>query len=199
MPARDGRLLFDEWAEAELLEQRTVMLRGELDEITAGNVATQLIFLDGAGDEEIRLRIDSGGGSLAAAGVLVDVIDNLGVPVDALATRAEGPAVAVLAVCDHRAATPHATLRMHEPNVTFDGPATAVVSHLEYYRTAVQALFARVSESCRMTPQHLADEFSAGRYLSVDDALAFGLIDEIATPPAQIRNLRRPMGFRPPN
>ena len=197
-PQRDGRLLFEEWAQAELLEQRTVVLRGPLDDVTAGNVATQLMFLDGAGDEEIRLRIDSAGGSLTAAASLIDVIDELGVPVEALATRAEGPAVAVLAVCDVRAATPHATLRMHEPDVNFDGPAATLVAHLDHYKGAVAALWVRVSAACRLTPEHVAQEFAAGRYLSPADAQAFGLIDEIATPPAEVRRLRRPMGFRPP-
>ncbi len=198
-PQRDGRLLFEEWAEAELLEQRTVVLRGPLDDVTAGNVATQLMFLDGAGDEEIRLRIDSAGGSLAAAASLIDVIDELGVPVEALATRAEGPAVAVLAVCDRRSVTPHATLRLHEPDVQFDGRATALVAHVGHYKAAVAALWVRVSAACRLTPEHVAEEFAAGRYLSPADAQAFGLIDEIATPTAEIRKLRRPMGFRPPD
>jgi ATP-dependent Clp protease protease subunit len=198
-PHRDGRLLFEEWAQAELLEQRTVIMRGALDDVTAGNVATQLMFLDGAGDEEIRLRIDSADGSLAAAASLIDVIDELGVPVDALATRAEGPALAVLAVCERRSATPHATLRMHEPDVKFDGRATALVAHLEHYNAAVSALWVRVSAACRLTPEHVAEEFASGRYLSPADAQAYGLIDEIAAPSAEVRHLRRPMGFRPPD
>ena len=119
--------IYEDSARSDLLERRTVLLQGELDDVTAGNVSTQLIFLDGAGDDDVFLRINSAGGSLAAAAALVDVIDNLGVPVHALATRAEGPALAVLAVCDHRSATPHAALRMVEPDVQMGGSAATIV------------------------------------------------------------------------
>ena len=128
----------------------------------------------------------------------IDTIDALGVPVNALATRAEGPAVAVLAVCDHRAVTPHATLRLVEPDIRVDGPASVIAAQLEHHRAAMQSLWTRLSEACRLTPQHLAEEFAAGRYLSPADAIAFGLVDEIVTPAAEIHKLRRPMGFRPP-
>jgi ATP-dependent Clp protease protease subunit len=190
--------VYEDSVRADLLERRTVVLMGELDEVTAGNIATQLIFLDGAGDDDVYLRITSAGGSLAAAASLIDVIDNLGVPVNALATRAEGPALAVLAVCDHRAVTPHATLRMVEPDVQVGGDAATIVSHLEHYRATAASLWARVSESTRLTPEHLAEEFAAGRFLSPADAQAYGFVDEIANPPAEIRKMRRPMGFRPP-
>lgn len=189
--------VYEDSVRSDLLERRTVVLLGELDDVTAGSISTQLMFLDGAGDDDVHLRITSAGGSLAAAATLVDVIDNLGVPVNALATRAEGPALAVLAVCDHRAVTPHATLRMVEPELQVGGDATAIVSHLEHHRAAMASLWRRVSEATRLTPEHLAQEFAAGRYLSPADAQAYGFVDEIATPPAEVRKLRRPMGFRP--
>lgn len=198
-PLQTTTHIYDDWARQELLDRRTVLLRGELDEISGGNVAAQLMFLDGAGDDDVFLRIDSAGGSLTAAAALVDVIDNLGVPVNALATRAEGPAVVVLAVCERRAVTPHATLRLIEPRIEVAGPASTLASQLEHHRAAMASLWARVSESCRLTSEHLAREFAAGGYLSPADAQAFGLIDEVATPQAEIHKLRRPMGFRPPD
>ncbi len=191
--------VYEDSARADLLERRTIVLMGELDEVTAGNISTQLIFLDGAGDDDIFLRIASAGGSLAAAAALIDVIDNLGVPVNALATQAEGPALAVLSVCDHRAATPHATLRMVEPDVNVGGNAATIMSHLDHYKAATRSLWERVSEATRMTADHVAEEFATGHYLSPEDALAYGYIDEIATPAAEIHKLRRPMGFRPPD
>lgn len=189
--------IYEDSARADLLERRTVLLQGELDEVTAGNVSTQLMFLDGAGDDDVFLRINSAGGSLQAAAALIDVIDNLGVPVNALATRAEGPALAVLAVCEHRAATPHATLRMVEPDLHIGGDAATILSHLEHHKASTRSLWERVSEATRLTVDHLADEFAAGRFLSPADAVAYGVIDEIATPTAEIHKLRRPMGFRP--
>src|SRR5919198_198721 len=47
----DGPSLWHEWALAELLDRRTVLLTGELDEDRATAVAAELMLLDGSGDE----------------------------------------------------------------------------------------------------------------------------------------------------
>ncbi len=64
-----------------MLAQRIVNLRGNLDEQLAGQLAMELMSLDASGDERITLYLDSGGGTLDAGFILIDVIDLLGVPV----------------------------------------------------------------------------------------------------------------------
>ncbi|HEX7094260.1 MAG TPA: ATP-dependent Clp protease proteolytic subunit, partial [Acidimicrobiales bacterium] len=81
---RDGVDLWNEWARASLLERRTVLLDGPLDDATASRVTSELMLLAADGDEPIMLRIDSEGGSTAAALTVIDVIDALGVPVHAV-------------------------------------------------------------------------------------------------------------------
>ena len=112
----------DEWLRVQLFQRRTVMLAGELDDQTANAVAMALMTLDADGDDAVHLRIDSGGGSVACALALMDVIDLLGVPVHAVCQgQAVGPAAGVLAVCPRRILAPHARLGILEPTAEFGG------------------------------------------------------------------------------
>ncbi len=86
-----------------MLAKRIVSVRGELNETLAGQVALELMSLDASGDEHVTLYVDSGGGTVEAAFIVIDVIDLLGVPVQATCLgSAVGPAAAVVAVADSR-------------------------------------------------------------------------------------------------
>jgi ATP-dependent protease ClpP protease subunit len=70
-----------DWLEGHMFDRRIVSLRGELDDLSATRIASQLMTLDGNGDEIVQLQLDCAGGSLEAGFAVVDVIDALGVPV----------------------------------------------------------------------------------------------------------------------
>src|SRR5215216_6134017 len=122
----------EDWVRTRLFEQRTVVVRGELHHEVVGQAAAELMTLDAEGDDTVQLHVDAHGGTYDTAFALVDVIDLLGVPVVATCVgRAEGPAVAVLAVADRRLATPHARFRLTEPREHFQGRAGEVEGWVE--------------------------------------------------------------------
>src|SRR5262245_9396583 len=98
-----------DYLRARLFDGRVVRVSGDLDDRLATRVAAELMTLDASGDEAVRVLLDSGGGTLEAAMMLVDVIDLLGVPVHTTCVgRADGAAVGVLAVSHRRAIAAHA-------------------------------------------------------------------------------------------
>ena len=52
---------------ARRFEQRVVLVNGDLDDVLAGGVATELMTLDACGDLPVRLLLNSGAGTFAAA------------------------------------------------------------------------------------------------------------------------------------
>jgi len=195
---RDGPRLWSDWMQAELFERRTVMISGPIDDDVVGGLAAQLMTLDAAGDDPIHLHIDSTGGTLEATGALVDVMDLLGVPVHAHCVgRAEGPALVVLAVSDRRVASPHASLRLHEPPGEFQGRARDLEQWTEQRRRQLDQIRDRLAAATGQPADVLAADLERGRYLTPREAVERGFVDEIATPPAQVHHLRRHVGFRP--
>jgi ATP-dependent Clp protease, protease subunit len=196
-PAADWELRLRE----TMFERRIVQLRGSLEPELAGRVALELMSLDATGDEHVTLYIDSATGTLEAAFMVIDVIDLLGVPVHATCLgRAEGPAVAVLAVCDRRGSAPHASFRLCEPVSEAHGNASDMQRFAEQQRQQLERFIARLAEITGRPSEHIEADLSAGRYLDAREALEYGLVDEIWTPKrSQPTDLdREPFGFRPP-
>lgn len=195
---RDGVTLWNEWARASLLERRTVLIDGPLDDELANRAASELMLLDADGDDPVAVRIDSDGGSLTAALTLIDVVDLLGVPVHATCVgRAIGPAFAVLAVAAHRTAAPHALLRLGDETPGREGRASDVLAFAEQYADQLAQLARRLAAASAVDEDTVAEMLRSRTRLSVDDARRLGFIDEIATPEARVLRFPRRVGYRP--
>ncbi|MGH7665860.1 MAG: ATP-dependent Clp protease proteolytic subunit [Candidatus Dormibacteria bacterium] len=170
----------DEWLEATMLERRVVWLRGRLDDEAATAVATQLMTLDGSGDGAIRLHLNSGEGRLGAALTLMDTIAALGVPVEAVCTgRSEGAALGVLAVAHRRQAANHASLRFHDEEIEAVGSAEQVSRELAQRRRQLERFVELVAAACRQPAERVEVDLAESRYLEVEEALEYRLIDSI--------------------
>ena len=127
------------------------------------------------------------------------MIDLVGVPVRAFASgRVHGPAVAVLAVCDRRTVSEHASLRLVEPEVEFRGDAGRLATLADAHRREWAALCACIARSGARSVDEVAADAAAGRFLTPDEAVGYGIVDDVARRDAEIRRLpARRIGFRP--
>jgi ATP-dependent Clp protease protease subunit len=182
-----------------LFEQRVVLLSGTLDDLTGTRAAAELMTLDAEGDAAVSLRIDCGEGSLSVALTLMDVIELLGVPVRALCMgQVGGPAAGVLAVCSHRAAMPSTRFLVREPRTQMEATAREVARWAELRADERQRFCERVALAVGKPAEVVAEDLSRGHFMSATEALAYGLIDEICRPEAEIHQIPGPpIGFRP--
>jgi ATP-dependent Clp protease protease subunit len=197
---RDGPTLWNEWARAALLERRTVLVDRALDDGMAAQAASELTLLDEDGDAPVELRINSEGGTAGAALTVIDVVDLLRVPVRATCVgRADGPALAVLAVADHRAAAPHARLRWGGGEAfEFTGSASEVQQIAEIRSHELDQVAARVARATGLSAADVRDRIDRRAYEPVEDALALGIVDEILAPEARVIGFPRRIGFERP-
>lgn len=182
-----------------LFDQRVVFLWGYLDDTLASRLAIELMTLDASGDDPIHLHIDCPGGTLEASLCLVDVIDLLGVELTATCVgQAAGPGIGPLAVAPHRRATPHARFRLSEPVFELSGPARELDAWAASHRAQFRRFCERVAGSLGMSPETLETDLATGRFLDADQALEYGLIDEICGPGARVYPMPGPrLGFKP--
>jgi ATP-dependent Clp protease protease subunit len=185
------------WMQRQLFDRRIVQLSGRLDDRSANDVGVALMTLDATGDQAVQLHIDSGEGTIDAALTLIDIIDLLGVPVHAYCRgQVAGPAIGVAAACAHRTASPHARLRLFEPEATVEGDARQLQQLASAQVERWAAYCARLARATGQPLERIADDAAAGRYFSADEAVAYGLLDEVATPDAKLYRLRGPsIGF----
>jgi len=183
-----------------LLGQRVTFVSGPLDHAAATRAAMEIMTLDASGDDPIHLQIDSPGGELEAAVALMDVIELAGVPVRVTALGlVGGPAVGVVAVAHHRMATPHTRFRLNEPDGAFEGHARDVEHWAAHRQAEWQGLCDRVARAVGRSPASVGQDFAAGRFLGAEEAVGYGLLDELCRPDARLYRLPgRPLGFGSP-
>jgi len=193
--------------DAELLDRRMVRLWGPLDDSTVAKACAEMMALDATGDEAVQLYVGSTGGPVHSAMSLIDTMDLLGVPVHVTCLgRAEGAAVGVVAAGARRVAAPHAQFYLTEPEVSVSGNASQLAAWAEHHRVELERFVQRLAQATGRPAEHLEADLSLGRWLDAEEALRYGLVDEIwgpsrgpgprsSEPPAA--GPRRPFGFGP--
>lgn len=177
----------DSWASAfdQLLERRIVMATGRLDSALADKVTAQLLMLDAENDAPIELVVDCPDAELDPAFTVLDVCEALNAPLTiVIAGRLTGAGMVLLTSHHRRLARPHATLQLSEPKFesstqTADSAARLVEEH----RRRVGVLIDRISDRTTRPAPLVADEMGRGVYLTSEDAVAYGLLDDVARRP----------------
>jgi ATP-dependent Clp protease protease subunit len=164
-----------------LFDRRIVVAYGELDNEAATSLCAQLLTLDAERNEPIRLEVQGLTAELTAALTVMGVLDVLRVPVRAYAGgQISGPALGILAAATERRAYPNAVFMLSEPRLGFEGSATSLSSHEEQVRVQLDALYRRLADVTGREVDEIRADARRGRYLTVDDAIGYGLIHEPA-------------------
>jgi ATP-dependent Clp protease, protease subunit len=152
-----------------------------LDGETATLVAAQLMSLDAASTEPMSLVVNSPGGPLDAADAVLGAIDLVRGPVDTTCLgRAEGTAAVVCAAgTGRRRMGPGARVRLRLPDVELTGPATRLNDDLARHREHQGALIDRLAAITGQERRLVERDVDVGRTLTADEALDYGLVDEV--------------------
>jgi ATP-dependent Clp protease protease subunit len=139
--------------------------------------------LDAEGDEPVTLLVNSPGGPVDAGIAVVDVLDLLGVPVDATVIgQAVGTAAVVVACATpgRRRAAPNARLSLRLAEGALEGPAGRLEREAADLVATRDRLVDRLAEATGRPRDELAAATDRGPVLSAEEAVAFGLVDEVA-------------------
>ncbi|HEY5252782.1 MAG TPA: ATP-dependent Clp protease proteolytic subunit [Acidimicrobiales bacterium] len=172
---------FGDQVRSSLFARRVVLVHGELTSDKASETAAALLTLDALGDEHVELRLQVPMASWEAAGVLIDVIDVLGVPVHTIGLGlVGGGAVGVLAAGAHRAVSPHARLHLRHPDTSASGRPGEIARMVEA-QTSLQAEFQRLlAERTGRPVLEIEEEWGRGGYLDAPSAIALGYADSLS-------------------
>jgi ATP-dependent Clp protease, protease subunit len=200
-PGRPGggeALSSEEWLRRQLFDRRRLLVSGPLDDPAASHLCMELMALDALGDDPVELTIDCSDGATSPALAVMDVIDLLGVPVHGRCLgQAAGPAVGVLAVCSRRTVAPHARIRLSEPKVGMSGNAGRLEQRVADARERWSQFCHRVARAVGQPVDRVLADTAEGRFLSADEAVSYGVADEIAVSDVHPGLAGRPPGLRP--
>jgi ATP-dependent Clp protease protease subunit len=183
-PAEAGPGL-DPWLAERLFDRRIVILQGMVTGPVATNAAAALLTLDALASDPVQLHMSTPDGDLDAVFAVVDALDVMRAPVEAIATaEVGGGALGVYAAAPRRLAFLHARFRLAEPRVagvagTADDVASAAGRHLR----ALEDLIVRIANATGQSRSRVEDDLGAGRPLDAEQAREYGLVHEIVAHP----------------
>lgn len=166
-----------------LLENRIVFMIGEINYRMATEVIMKLLYLDNLKrGVEISLYINSPGGSVDDTMAIYDTIRFIGSPVATYCIgRAQSGAAVILAAGTkgRRHALPHAKVMLHQPWGGVTGQAEDIRIQAEEIIRAKKTLIELMSKLTGMTPEKIAEETERDKYMTAQEALEYGLIDDV--------------------
>ena len=176
----------------EFIANRNLLLYGEIDQQMA-NEMLMLLTKMGAEDpaSPINLYINSPGGDVQAGLTIIDVMNSLKCPVNTICySLAASMAAVILASGARRYALKHATIMIHQPLVGTQGwlkndDVNAMAERSNRIRGTIEEILA-ASTKGKTGLKAMHEACATDRYLSSDEALDMGLIDEILGQKAKI-------------
>ena len=168
---------------SRLLKERIIFLGEEVNDVTAGLVVSQLLFLESEDpDKDINLYINSPGGSVTAGMAIYDTMQYVKCDVS---TMCMGMATSMGAFLlsggtkGKRLALPNAEIMIHQPSGGAQGQATEIEIAAEHILRTKKKLNTILSENTGQPYETIVKDTERDNWLTAQEALEYGLIDKV--------------------
>ncbi|NLB29320.1 MAG: ATP-dependent Clp endopeptidase proteolytic subunit ClpP [Clostridiales bacterium] len=168
---------------SRLLNDRIVFLGEEVNDTTASIIVAQFLFLEAQDpDKDIQFYINSPGGSVTAGMAIYDTMQYIKADVSTICIGLAASMGAFLlssGAKGKRFALPNSEIMIHQPSGGFKGQATDIQIHAENIIKVKNNLNRILSENTGKSIEEVRDASERDNFMSADDALEFGLIDNV--------------------
>ena len=168
---------------SRLLEDRIIMLSGEIDDATANTVVAQLIYLEGKDpDKDISIYINSPGGSVTAGLAIYDTMNYVKCDVSTICIGMAASMGAFLlssGTKGKRFALPNSEIMIHQPLGGAQGQASDIKIQADHILKIKEKLNKILSNNTGKPVEQVEKDTDRDNYLSAEEALEYGLIDKI--------------------
>lgn len=168
---------------SRLLDDRIIMLDGEINDQTASLIISQLLYLNSVDKaKDISLYINSPGGSVSAGLGIIDTMNLISNDVITIGTgmsASMGAMILLSGTKGKRCVLPHSEVMIHQPLGGAQGQATDVLLTAKHLEKTRKILYTMIADATSKTYDEVADACERDNYLDADEAIDFGLIDKV--------------------
>lgn len=168
---------------SRLLKDRIVMLGTEVTDDVANIIVAQLLFLESQDSEkDIKLYINSPGGSVTAGLAIYDAMQYVKPDVQTICMGMAASMGAVLlagGAKGKRFALPNAEIMIHQPLGGFQGQATDVKIHAERILKVKESLNTLLAKHTGQPLKTIENDVERDNFLTAKGAVSYGLIDKV--------------------
>jgi ATP-dependent Clp protease protease subunit len=175
--------------EDRLLNNRTILIYGQIDMNVAMDVTKRLLILDSEAEDEIRIFINSPGGHVESGDTIFDMIRFVKSPVKVIGTgwvASAGALIYAAAERENRYSLPNTRFLLHQPA----GGATGQASDIAIEAQEIIKMRRRLNEIfARQTGQSIEkveEDTDRNFWMSATQAQEYGLVGKIIESAAEL-------------
>ena len=171
---------------SRLLKDRIVFLGDEVSDVTANLVIAQMLFLEAEDpDKDIYFYINSPGGSVSAGMAIYDTMQYLKCEVSTICVGIAASMGAFLLAAGakgKRRALENSEVMIHQPSGGMQGQATDMLIHAEHIIRTKRKLNTILAARTGQPLEKVENDTERDNFLTAQEALEYGIIDEIIPP-----------------
>jgi ATP-dependent Clp protease protease subunit len=168
---------------SRLLRERIIFLGEPIDDAVANTVIAQMLFLDAENSkEDIKIYINSPGGSVTSALALYDTIQHVKADVSTICIGQAASAAAVLLACGRkgkRFALPNARVLIHQVMGGVEGQQKDVEIQAREMLRIKNQLNLILERHTGQSVNKLEKDTDRDYFLTAEEAKKYGIIDKI--------------------
>jgi ATP-dependent Clp protease, protease subunit len=170
---------------SRLLKERIIFLVGPVNDAVASLICAQLLFLESENPtKDIAFYINSPGGMVTSGLAIYDTMQYIRPDVATVCTgmaASMGSLLLTAGAKGKRVSLPNSSIMIHQPSGGFQGQATDIEIHAREIlrtRTRLNEIYVKHTGQPLDT---VASALERDRFMTADEAKAFGLIDDVMT------------------
>ena len=168
---------------SRLLKDRIIILGEEVNDVTAGLVVAQLLFLESEDpDKDISLYINSPGGSITAGMAIYDTMQYIKCDVSTICIGMAASMGAFLlssGAKGKRFALPNSEIMIHQPLGGMQGQATDIKIHADRIIKIKHTLNEILAQNTGNPLEQIERDTERDNFMSAQEAADYGLIDKV--------------------
>ena len=168
---------------SRLLKERVIFLVGQVDDHVANVIVAQMLFLESENpDKDISFYINSPGGSVTAGLAIYDTMQFISCDVSTMCIGQAASMGALLmtgGAKGKRYCLPHSRMMIHQPLGGVQGQATDIEIHAKEILSIRDRLNKIMADHTGQSIEQVAIDTDRDNFLSGEESVAYGLIDEV--------------------
>lgn len=178
------KLLSNQKARAQFLEKRMIFLWGVVQDKSAEEITSQLLYLEAQNPgKEITFYINSPGGVVTAGMVIYDTMQMISSPVSTVCMGLAASMGSLLlsgGAKGKRFIFPHGRVMIHQPSVGgLYGQASDIQIHAKEIARTKEMGAKILADNCGKSMEEITKDFDRDFWLNPEEALKYGIVDGI--------------------
>ncbi len=172
--------------EQKFLEQRKIFLWGEVDDESAEDIVSKLLYLESADPgKKITFFINSPGGMITSGYSILDTMNLITSPVSTVCmglAASMGSLLLSAGKKGERYIYPLGEVLIHQPSIGYlQGQASDIAIHARQIIKSKEIAAEILSKNCNQPVDKIMKDFDRDYWMNAEESIAYGIVDKLYT------------------